>query len=341
MVQGFGRLPRPVKPEKQVKPMPIKRKHRRVTPLLVAAVALAVCLARPADAAPEPSATGGSIPEPSAAGAIRDETGPQREALNRQIRAWIDALSAQEPFRNWADAVPRVESLGPGTHGWLVTLTERQSGRTAGYMVIYPDPDREGGFRLGEYGTGDAPLFGESALRHTLQANGYLTPTGGYAADKAYRHPFAAAWKVRIGKETYWLDAKTGEELPLNDRAWAKAAEAGKDRAGRPDRIPPVQPGETVASVRLNDVFDPYERLPWLTGEKAISADPAGPLLERLDAGLPVRFVTEPFGELMLYAVPVIGYVAWSGGRVDLVFDQNGPRVVPLDTMRDLGHFYR
>lgn len=312
--------------------MPSKRKNHRITPLLIAVAALAICLARQADAA---------VPDAYTGGDHRGEARPQREALEKHIRAWVDALSAQEPFRAWKDARPRVEPLGPGTHGWLVTLTERRTRQPVGYLVVYADPDADGGFRLGEYGTGTAPLFGEPVLRRSLRANGYLPPSGEYAAVRAYRHPFAAAWKVRIGGETYWMDAKTGEELPLDDRAWAQTAEADRDRIGRPDGIPSVSPGEKVTAVHLNDVFDPYERLPWLTGEAALSADPAAPLLKRLETGLPVRFVSEPFGGLMLYALPVIGYVAWSGGRVDLVFDQNGPRVVPLDTMRRLGNFYK
>ena len=255
-------------------------------------------------------------------------------ALQKQLKIWIDALAKQEPFRRWSGAEIRLDPLGPGTHGWLATLTDPDAGEPGGYLVVYAEDGPDGGYRLGEYGLGAYPLFADAVALRTLRENGYLPPSGEYAMTRMYRHPLAAAWKVRADGSLYWLDAKTGEELPLDDRDWERTAQA-------PEQVPPIEPGETVSHVRLHEAFDPYERLPWLMGEAALPADPADAILKRLRDGLHVRFVSEPFGDPVLYALPVIGYVAWSGGRIDLAFDQNGPRFVPLALMRELGKFYK
>jgi hypothetical protein len=301
-----------------------------------AAFTAALAALVPAADIPVPAAVAFTPAAPAAGNAEREAAAPadKNQALQKELRVWIDALAKQEPFRRWSGAEIRLDPLGPGTHGWLATLTDPDVGEPVGYLVVYAEDGPEGGYRLGEYGLGSYPLFAEPVALRTLRENGYLPPSGEYAMTRVYRHPLAAAWKVRVNDSLYWLDAKTGEELPLDERAWERAAQAQA-------QIPPAEPGETVSGVRLNESFDPYERLPWLMGEAALPADSAEPILKRLRGGLHVRFVSEPFGDPVLYALPIIGYVAWSGGRVDLAFDQNGPRFVPLVLMRELGKFYK
>jgi len=64
-------------------------------------------------------------------------------------------------------------------------------------------------------------------------------------------------------------------------------------------------------------------------------------LFRHLDQGKHLRYVTEPFGDAMLYAVPIIGYQRWTNGRVDVAIDMEGTRYVPLATLTDKGSFYR
>lgn len=263
------------------------------------------------------------------------ETGPadRHQDLRKQLKVWIDALAREEAFRRWTAAEIRLDPLGPGTHGWLATLTDPDAGEPVGYLVVYAEDGPEGGYRLGEYGLGAFPLFAEPVALRSLRENGLLPPSAEYAMTRIYRHPLAAAWKIRVDGNLHWLDAKTGEELPLDEQAW--------ERAAAPAQIPSPAPGEKVSGILLGEPFDPYARLPWIMGEAPLPADPPETILERLREGLPVRFVCEPFGDPVLYALPVVGYVAWSGGRIDLAFDQFGFRFVPLDLMRELGQFYK
>jgi len=289
----------------------------------------------PASVARSPGSPSGGSPVVVPEGPASRETGPagRHQELRKQVWAWIDALARQEAFRRWTAAEIRLDPLGPGTHGWLATLTDPDAGEPVGYLVVYAEEGPEGGYRLGEYGLGSSPLFAEPVALRSLRENGLLPPSGEYAMTRVYRHPLAAAWKVRVGGHLHWLDAKTGEELPLDDQAWTRAA--------LPAQIPSPAPGERVSGILLGEPFDPYARLPWIMGEAPLPADPPQTILERLREGLPVRFVSEPFGDPVLYALPVVGYVAWTGGRIDLALDQFGLRFVPLDLMRELGKFYK
>lgn len=102
-----------------------------------------------------------------------------------------------------------------------------------------------------------------------------------------------------------------------------------------------VKEGTKPAKLRLNEPFDAYERLPWLTKEAPFPAKDASKLQQRLNNKHQLRYVTEPFGDAMLYAVPVIGYQRWSNGRLDMAMDMEGIRFIPVNTLLKNGLFYR
>ncbi|MFC5467288.1 hypothetical protein ACFPPD_01055 [Cohnella suwonensis] len=254
--------------------------------------------------------------------------------LERQVTEWVAALSKQKPFKAWQGTDPQIEALGPGTHSWLVLFSKE--GKDIGYMVVHAVTD--GTFQLGEYGTGPFSLFSKTILRRSLVDSGLATAEQlpGIVAVKHYVHPFAAAWEVTIGDETYWLDAKTAEELPLDGKTWRLLFSEDK-----PSYRAPTTTGAKVSALKLNDSFDVYEKLPWLTGETPFNAKDAALLRKRLEGGKHLRYVTEPFGDAMLYAVPIIGYQRWSNGRMDLAIDMEGNRFIPIGAMLDQGFFYR
>ncbi|MBB6736019.1 hypothetical protein [Cohnella zeiphila] len=254
--------------------------------------------------------------------------------LAANVASWIQALSAQKPFTQWKQANTRIEALGPGTHGWLVTLTGER-GQPVGYLIAYAAPD--GTYRLGEYGLGSQPLFDRNALTRTLVENGLLKDAQSpYIAEKSYVHPFAAVWVVRIGPDTYWADAKSTELLPLDDSSWQKATAYTPPQAVvREASVPPQ-----VGQLRLGEPFDPYERLPWLSGVQPVGQQNEAEVTDRLDRGLHLRYVSEPFGDRMLYALPAIGYLKWGSGRIDIALDMNGTRFIPLSVLRQTGLFY-
>ncbi|MGG1314641.1 hypothetical protein [Cohnella laeviribosi] len=259
--------------------------------------------------------------------------------LNAEAERWIGRLAQEAPFAQWRNAASRIEALGPGTHAWIATVLK--DGRAVGYLILYAAED--GSFRLGEYGTGSQPLFDAAALKRSLVENGLIrsrdAESGSYQATRHYFHPFAAMWEVNTGEDTYWLDAKTAELLPIRPDGWAelKARLASASRTSGP---PAPDADDRPALLTLNETFDPYERLPWLMDERPYASDGAK-LKQRLDAKGHLRFVATPFGESMLYALPVVGYQEWSSSRLDLALDMAGLRFIPAETLMDLGLFYR
>jgi hypothetical protein len=253
--------------------------------------------------------------------------------LERQVKEWVIRLAEHKAFAAWQTADPQIEALGPGTHGWLVLFTKE--GKDIGYMVVHAVTD--GSFRLGEYGLGPHTLFSHQLLKQSLIDNGLISADQSdlITAVRHYIHPFAAAWEVRIGEETYWLDAKTAELLPVDGATWNKMFPVDKPLYTWPKE------GSSVKVIRLNNPFDAYERLPWLTKEAPFPAKDAKKLQSRLNSKQHLRYVTEPFGVAMLYAVPVIGYQRWSNGRLDLAIDMEGTRFIPLGALLGKGLFYR
>ncbi|MFC4596687.1 hypothetical protein [Cohnella hongkongensis] len=269
---------------------------------------------------------------PSAAETAAGPSDEPPSKLERQVESWVTSLSEQTPFRDWLTADSQISALGPGTHSWLVLFTKE--GRDIGYMVVHAVID--GSFRLGEYGTGPYSLYSADRLHRSLIDSGLASDgeLGRLTAVRHYVHPFAAAWEVAVGGHTYWLDAKTAEQLPVNGPQWRSLFGKSSPGAG-------IAEASAPETLRLNETFDPYDKLPWLVKEAPFPAKDARKLQKRLDEGKPLRYVTEPFGDAMLYAAPVIGYLRWSSGRVDIALDMAGTRFIPLDLLLPDGLFYR
>lgn len=258
---------------------------------------------------------------------------PAPSPLESQVRQWAAELAQREPFARWKDAEFRIQALGPGTHSWLVVV--KSAGETVGYMVVHAAED--GTFRLGEYGTGPNVLFSEDALRTSLLENGITSSEHvPLAARRLYFHPFAAVWIVRFDGETHWIDAKTGEWLPIDAGSWREMLPALREEAES------VNPASVSVSgpFFLGETFDAYDSLPWLTGEKPYRIRSAKKAQRRIAGGLHLKYVTEPYEDAALYALPVTGYHAWREGRLDLALDMAGPRFIPLETLQQFGSFY-
>lgn len=261
-------------------------------------------------------------------------------APSRCAAAIVSQLSGQPGFAAWKTGSPRIEALGPGTHGWLATVVGPK-GTPLGYAVVYAAED--GSCRLGEYGLGPKPLFDTTALRLALAAGGYIpaATSNAFRAIKHYIHPFAAAWEVRLEKETIWLDAKSAELLPISNEAQWLSAASSEPYMPADAGTAPDNPGE-LRLLTAAETFDPYERLSWLLGDKPFAPQPDR-LIARLKAKDRLVYVAEPLGDKMLYALSVVGYQRWKGGRLDLALDMNGQRFIPLDALvkLDNGLFYR
>lgn len=277
-----------------------------------------------------------AIPLISASSAASpDSAASPPSALEIQIRQWVDGLSREKPFEAWNNAEIDVQALGPGTHGWLALLSAK-NGETVGYLVIHAAED--GSYRLGEYGTGPDVLFSPATLERSLENQGLILPgQASYEAEKIYDHPLAATWQLRIGGDEYWADAKTGQILPFDRAAWERsrpmpdsggAAANGFGLTGVPD------------AAILKEPFDPYGSLPWLTGAEPLTLGNGEEARHRILRDERLRYVTEPYGGSVLYALPVVGFQRWPGGRLDVALDMEGIRFIPLETLNAYGLFY-
>ncbi|MGY4760000.1 hypothetical protein ACVNS2_10460 [Paenibacillus caseinilyticus] len=251
-------------------------------------------------------------------------------SLEEAVQALIRELSAQEGFESWAKAEWTSYPLGPGTHGWVVLL--KTDGVEAGYLVI--QDAGAGRYLLSEYGRGEYPLFSLQTLHHSLVRLD-LIPSDTHA-ERLYYNPLEALWQITApGGPVRYLDAKTGEELPLHPgEVPHKELPAGEgisyqtgSPAPKPERLIGGSP------------FDAYERLPWVTSPPASPPSPAQ-LGEWLKQGSRPIYAAEVYGGRHLIPLAVTGLAVWSGGTAYVRALQDDDRYLPLGALHHLGGFY-
>ncbi|GAA3400430.1 hypothetical protein ACFFNY_16485 [Paenibacillus hodogayensis] len=258
------------------------------------------------------------------------------DPFNAQIETWIGTLSAQSEFRDWQGAQWTRYPLGAGMHGWLVLL--HKNGKELGYLVVGSAED--GSLRLTEYGAGEQPLFSLQTLYRSLMQAELIdshTDTTAYnlplTVERLYYSPLHAVWKVSIKDGWTYIDAKTGEQLPLTAQSF--------------ETIQPLQPGPGASalphlakSLQLPD-FDPFDNTYWITSSPLVISASTD-LLAALEAeGLPVTFKANLYGRSVLAPFAVTGYHVWSDQASFIRLDQQGARYVPLDVLTQYGSFHR
>ncbi|QHT61947.1 hypothetical protein GXP70_19480 [Paenibacillus lycopersici] len=265
--------------------------------------------------------------------------------LQQHIQAWADQLAKQPAFQAWKSAAKTVSPLGPGTHGWLVTFTA--AGKPAGYMIVNATP--EGGYQLGEYGVGSHPAFDPNTMYNALIRQGLIENYSEIAKkplhlERLYHSPMLAAWKWKTAAgETYFLDAWTGEALPVTEEDWLAQTKLLDTAKSTTTNKTTALPGPyTLDAVRTNQAFDPYERMPWLTNAPLSRSQLAG-LTEMLDKLSQIRYTAELFNSTVLYVLPAVGYHRWNDSRLFVAFDQSfpGTRYISFDHLNREGRFYR
>lgn len=261
----------------------------------------------------------------------------QDDQLQSAIRGWMDELAKIPEFKAWDKAEFTVSPLGPGTHSWIAIV--KANGQSAGYLVI--QAKENGGFALGEYGTGEY-LFDQTTLQQSLVQLELISALAD-SSQAMYVHPLLAVWDINGLAEDTFLDGMSGEWLPLQQATWEKTAKAEEGLAVRY-----ALEGESVIkrAVRSRS-FDPYSRMPWLT-ETPIpaAADNTENVLKALSSKEPLRYTAERYNKEMLYVWSVTGYHNWgNNGSVyaALETDELGSstRYIPLKLLAELGCFYR
>ncbi len=251
------------------------------------------------------------------------------QAMHNQIDAWLNELAQQTAFAEWPTAERTVTALGPGTHSWLVTLAQGQE--TVGYLVVQATPN--GAFRLGEYGLGSEPLYSASVLQRSLASLGLDDAKDTLQIEQRYASPLLAAWRiVKEGESPLYLDAKTGEQLPIQDTIWLKAVADSVLEASS------IVGASEPTPFLLLPTFDVYERMPWLTGAPlSISFRELAIKLSQQDH---IWYSSEPYGGAHRFVWAVIGYHGWSDGLPYMAIDHEGTRYIPFDILAANGHYY-
>ncbi|GGD56614.1 hypothetical protein [Paenibacillus nasutitermitis] len=259
--------------------------------------------------------------------------------LEIQVHEWMDMLSGQPQFHSWKNAVSAIMPIGPGTHGFLVSISLER--RPIGYMIVNATED--GGYALGEYGVGSHPAFDPDTLYLSLVRQGLIES---YSAaikkplrlERLYVHPLLAVWKWDAADgQTYYLDAWTGEALPIDNAMWHKQLAAATLKSSGPVQQSAVK---SLSDTRLNDAFDPYETMPWLT-QAPLSEAQLGSLSKLLDNKAKIRYTSELFDQTVLFVWPMIGYHNWNHQTLYAAFDQMGTRYVPLSALTGNGSFFQ
>ncbi|SEG73421.1 hypothetical protein [Paenibacillus sp. UNC499MF] len=256
--------------------------------------------------------------------------------LNEHIVRWIDRLASQKGFESWSRAQWTVAPLGPGTHGWIVPLTD--NGLEAGYLIV--SAAENGTLQLIEYGTGEHPLFSTRTLYRTLVQHAIIPSSMSYKTwlDTAetrlrrfYTDAFHAVWTVPAGNNRILVDAKTGEIRTFRNYSPGNASSllrlhgaAVEHTPGTPLEVPP---------------YDPYEQISWLT-RNALPIRSYEELTPYLAAGKSLTFVCECFEGRLTLPLSVTGALRWTGGAAFIAFEQEGRRFVLLDAAVSLGKFY-
>ncbi len=169
----------------------------------------------------------------------------------------MDTLQLQKKgFEAWQGAITRVYPLGPGVHGWIVHISK--DGKDAGYMVINARED--GTFELAEYGTGEHPLFSLITLYQSLMQQAIIPSTVTYAqfasfykAERWYKDAFHALWKLQLDGKNLIFDAKTAEQLPLQDKEILAETPVEEPPSFTPD--PKILETASVASFDLTRIW--------------------------------------------------------------------------------------
>ncbi|MFC5650451.1 hypothetical protein ACFPYJ_15245 [Paenibacillus solisilvae] len=269
-----------------------------------------------------------------------NQPGQEQSRLEQQVQAWTNILAAEPQFKSWKIASTTIAPIGPGMHGWLVTFQLNR--KPVGYMIV--NATQDGGFALSEYGVGDHPAYDPNTLYKSMIRQGYYTS---YAdaikkplqIERLYVHPLLAVWKwIAPDGQAVYMDAWSGESLPIDDQIWSKQAKLSAiSTQAEPINAPALS---QLSSSRTNVTFDPYERMPWLT-KSPLSMEQVSKLPDLLNHKTEIRFTAELYDASVLFVYPTIGYHVWNGKFVYAAFDQEGTRYVSLSSIQSKGRFYK
>ncbi|AWB44193.1 hypothetical protein DCC85_08140 [Paenibacillus sp. CAA11] len=227
----------------------------------------------------------------------------------------LGSLTQQQAFSSLREATPSFDPLGPGTHGWLVTL--KKGSQIAGYLIISAKPD--GGLFLSEYGLGSEPLFDLTKLAPRDRPAVQITPM--------YYGPAYAEWKLTKLSSTEgasYFAAGTGEQLPVTDADWNKLA--ARPFAQTAESVSYQDGKRANAPLITASAFDPYSNLKWIVRENMKISNTTD-FLRSMVAEKKLVFAANDQSRSYSLALPIFGLQTWSNTtnkRADAVFVLTG-----------------
>lgn len=247
------------------------------------------------------------------------------EVMEKQVKTWIQHLSqTDKQFAAWKDATWQIQTLGPQSHQWLVTL--KKQGKDVGYLIV---GEKQGGsstqkesFVLLEYGWGEFVLFDDSfAPRHT-------------AAEPVY-DGFGSYWLVSETSPGY-IDAKTGEKYPSvlepNEPVFTSLPLDGL-----------VQPGLEITSMKQfsSPSPRPFDDINWLRAKQAVPEkqnDPISWVNALLDKSIHQFVVTASLFQGKVFAPFSVGALhVWGEHTAYLGVWDEGMRYLPVSYVQQVG----
>jgi len=259
--------------------------------------------------------------------------------LGKAIEQWVTALENQPGFTTWKGASWGKVPLGPGMHSWLVIISNHQT--EVGYMIVGALEDGKH-YKLIEYGVGNQPLYGFLPLYQSMVQHALIDPSITYAQftekfprniTRVYLGPLQAFWQVSMNRQTYFFDAKTGEELP--------------DLSS--ELLPRIQPqnNDTDQSSLFDQVkltvnrqsFDPWDNIGWIAA-KPLTIATFADFKSAFQQTAILTFAANIYHKRVLTGFATIGFQQWEQNQVYVSLDNNGPSFYPLHTLMNLGGFY-
>ncbi|MFG1731033.1 hypothetical protein ACETK5_04895 [Paenibacillus sp. 843] len=230
----------------------------------------------------------------------------------------VAQLSAHAPFTTWDEAKLEFTPLGPGTHGWLVTISAE--GLPQGYMII--SAGEEGGYILSEYGIGSTLPYSQAPLKERLAAEGLMKAGGSLPQGSIVRklYEVSPVWQVQLpGKKPVYFSALNSEALP--DEPQKTQTKTKPASISLPAAAKGLVASSTsnrwfagTPSIASGDSLDPYDNLLWLTSSN-LTARSSADLRNLLQEHSTLIFKSKKGNAAYGAPFNLTGWHRWSSGN--------------------------
>lgn len=240
--------------------------------------------------------------------------------ITKAAKQWHEQLAQQASFSQWKNASLSISALGPGTHGWLVLIKQKDD--VIGYMIIHAL--EQGGFALSEYGTGD-PASLQLITKH--------------AESFTYYGPFHNIIPLTADGAISYIEPFLQEDFPIDATAIEQAENEYTEIGHGASKQPAL-----ITGMESIEYFSPYDVMPWLTTDPLNYKFEDDTSIEvMIELGSQLRYTTESWNDCIFSVYSITGYHEWN--EFDLYIALQGEneqltRYIPYATLMAQGLFY-